>query len=78
LTHGYWVGKPASGTSRERFERMLADAEYLANHIHEARRRKPYPHVGPFDLPSGKEHAAGSARARPWRDSDDALYLQFE
>src|SRR5438477_2477214 len=31
----YRAGEPASGTSRERFERMLAAAEYLANHIHE-------------------------------------------
>jgi nitroreductase len=32
----YRAGEPAPGTSRERFERMLAAAEYLANHIHEA------------------------------------------
>jgi nitroreductase len=32
----YRSGEPASGTSRERFERMLAAAEHLANHIHEA------------------------------------------
>jgi nitroreductase len=32
----YRSGDPAPGTSRERFERMLAAAEYLANHIHEA------------------------------------------
>ena len=32
----YRSGEPAPGTSRERFERMLAAAEYLANHIHEA------------------------------------------
>jgi nitroreductase len=31
----YRSGDPAPGTSRERFERMLAAAEYLANHIHE-------------------------------------------
>ena len=28
--------EPAPGTNRERFERMLAAAEHLANHIHEA------------------------------------------
>src|SRR6201984_975674 len=32
----YRSGEPATGTSRERFERMLAAAEYLATHIHEA------------------------------------------
>jgi nitroreductase len=32
----YRSGDPAPGTSRKRFERMLAAAEYLANHIHEA------------------------------------------
>jgi nitroreductase len=32
----YRAGEPAPGTSRERFERMLGAAEYLANHIHEA------------------------------------------
>jgi len=32
----YRSGEPAPGTSRERFDRMLAAAEYLANHIHEA------------------------------------------
>src|SRR5499427_175865 len=31
----YRSGEPAPGTSRERFERMVAAAEYLANHIHE-------------------------------------------
>jgi len=34
----YRSGEPAPGTSRERFERMLAAAEYLAAHIHEAAR----------------------------------------
>jgi nitroreductase len=33
----YRSGEPAPGTSQERFERMLAAAEHLANHIHEAR-----------------------------------------
>src|ERR1700745_1238779 len=32
----YRSGDPAPGTNRARFERMLAAAEYLANHIHEA------------------------------------------
>jgi nitroreductase len=32
----YRSGEPAPGTSRERFERMLAAAEHLANHTHEA------------------------------------------
>ena len=32
----YRSGKPAPGTSRDRFERMLAAAQYLADHIHEA------------------------------------------
>jgi nitroreductase len=32
----YRSGEPAPGTSRERFERMLAAAEHLANHIQEA------------------------------------------
>jgi nitroreductase len=32
----YRSGEPAPGTSRERFQGMLAAAEYLANHIHEA------------------------------------------
>src|ERR1700745_2474637 len=32
----YRSGEPAPGTNRERFERMLAAAEYLANHIHKA------------------------------------------
>ena len=32
----YRAGDPAPGTSRERFERMLAAAEHLAHHIHEA------------------------------------------
>ena len=36
VAHRYRAGEPAPGTSRERFERMLAAAEYLANHIQEA------------------------------------------
>jgi nitroreductase len=32
----YRAGEPAPGISRERFLRLLAAAEYLANHIHEA------------------------------------------
>jgi len=32
----YRSGEPAPGTRRDQFERMLAAAEYLANHIHEA------------------------------------------
>jgi nitroreductase len=32
----YRSGEPAPGTSRERFNRMLAAAEHLAHHIHEA------------------------------------------
>jgi nitroreductase len=32
----YRSGEPAPGSSREQFERMLAAAAYLANHIHEA------------------------------------------
>jgi len=32
----YRAGKPAPGTSPERFTRMLDAAEYLADHIHEA------------------------------------------
>jgi nitroreductase len=32
----YQSGEPAPGTSRERFDRMLAAAEHLAHHIHEA------------------------------------------
>jgi nitroreductase len=32
----YRSGEPAPGTSRERFDRMLAAAEHLGNHIHEA------------------------------------------
>jgi nitroreductase len=32
----YRAGEPAPGTSREQFLRLLAAAEYLANHIHEA------------------------------------------
>jgi nitroreductase len=32
----YRSGEPAPGTSRVRFARMLAAAEHLANHIHEA------------------------------------------
>jgi nitroreductase len=32
----YRSGEPAPGTSREQFKRMLAAAEHLANHIHEA------------------------------------------
>lgn len=32
----YRAGEPAPGSSRERFERMLAAAEHLAHHIHEA------------------------------------------
>jgi nitroreductase len=32
----YRGGEPAPGTSRERFQRMLAAAEHLAAHIHEA------------------------------------------
>ncbi len=32
----YRSGEPAPGTNRERFDRMLAAAEYLAHHIHEA------------------------------------------
>jgi nitroreductase len=32
----YRSGEPAPGTSREGFQRMLAAAEHLANHIHEA------------------------------------------
>jgi len=33
----YRAGEPAPGTSRERFLRMLDAAQYLADHIHEAR-----------------------------------------
>ena len=32
----YRSGEPAPGTSRDRFEKLLAAAEHLANHIHEA------------------------------------------
>src|SRR6266513_984698 len=32
----YRAGEPAPGTSPERFRRMLAAAEHLAHHIHEA------------------------------------------
>lgn len=32
----YRAGEPAPGTSRDRFARMLAAAQYLADHIHEA------------------------------------------
>src|SRR5215471_19316812 len=32
----YRSGEPPPGTSRERFDRMLAAAEHLAHHIHEA------------------------------------------
>src|SRR3954447_2005358 len=32
----YRPGEPAPGSSRERFDRMLAAAEHLAHHIHEA------------------------------------------
>jgi nitroreductase len=32
----YHAGEPAPGTSRERFQRLLDAAEYLAAHIHEA------------------------------------------
>src|ERR1051325_10188078 len=32
----YRSGEPAPGTDRQRFERMLAAAEHLAHHIHEA------------------------------------------
>jgi len=32
----YREGAPAPGTSRERFDRMLAAAEYLAQHMHQA------------------------------------------
>src|SRR5215472_14703424 len=32
----YRAGEPAPGTSRDRFLRMLAAAEHLAHHIHEA------------------------------------------
>jgi nitroreductase len=32
----YGAGEPAPGTSRERFQRMLDAAQYLADHIHEA------------------------------------------
>jgi len=32
----YRAGEPAPGTSRERFQRMLDAAQYLADHIHEA------------------------------------------
>ena len=32
----YRSGEPAPGISRERFDRMLAAAEHLAHHIHEA------------------------------------------
>jgi len=35
----YRAGEPAPGMSRERFLRLLAAAEYLAAHIHEARSR---------------------------------------
>ena len=32
----YRAGAPAPGSSRDRFERMLAAAEHLADHLHEA------------------------------------------
>jgi hypothetical protein len=33
---GYATGAPAPGSSRDRFDRMLAAAEHLADHLHEA------------------------------------------
>ena len=70
----YRAGEPAPGTSRERSERMLAAAEHLAAHIHEAPvwiipclegRHPPPPRAR-------SEHAVGGKSRRPRRDIDDA------
>src|SRR5499427_1847931 len=79
----YRSGEPAPGTSRERFERMLAAAEYLANHTHPRssavdrplpRRRCADTLVRLFDLPSGTEHAPRGASARARLDAYDAPF----
>ena len=78
----YRSGQPAPGTSRERFERMLAAAEYLANHIQQApvwivpclKGATPTPHFRVVRLSIRSEHALGGASARPRGDIDDAIF----
>ena len=77
----YRSGEPAPGTSRERFERMLAAAEYLANHIHEApvwivpclEGGTPTRTSGSSIYPAVQNMLLAATSARPRRDSDDAV-----
>ncbi len=77
----YRSGAPAPGSSRERFDRMLAAAEHLADHLHEApvwivpcfARWHSYAHVRIFDLSSRAKHVAGGQGPGSRRDADDAL-----
>ncbi len=82
----YRASDPAPGMSRERFLRLLDAAEYLAAHIHEApvwivpclEGGTPTRTSGSSIYPSGSEHAAGGASARPGGDLDDALFAVRE
>jgi nitroreductase len=81
----YRSGEPAPGTSRERFERMLAAGEYLAAHIHEApvwivpclEGGTPARTSGSSIYPA-VQNMLLAASARPRRDSDDAVFAVRE
>ena len=78
-------GEPAPGTSRERFERMLAAAEYLANHIQQApvwivpclKGATPTRTSGSSVYPS-VQNMLLAARALGLGATLTTLYLQFE
>jgi nitroreductase len=81
----YRAGEPAPGTSREQFERMLAAAEYLAAHIHEAPVWiVPCLEVGTPTRTSGSsiypavQNMLLAARALGLGATLTTLYLQFE
>jgi len=81
----YRSGEPAPGTSRERFERMLAAAEYLANHIQQApvwivpclKGATPTRTSGSSVYPS-VQNMLLAARALGLGATLTTLYLQFE
>ena len=82
----YRSGEPAPDTSRERFERMLAAAEYLANHIHEApvwivpclEGATPTRTSGSSIYPAVQNMLLAARALGSWRDFDDALFAVRE
>jgi hypothetical protein len=77
----YRSGEPAPGTSRERFERMLAAAEHLANHIHVApvwivpclESAAPTRTSGSSIYPAVQNMLLAARARRPGCDSHDAV-----